>query len=190
MQAVVLALAERQLSVDVLNHDDGAVDDDAEVNGAYGQKIRRTVVRVQNDEGKEQRQRNRKRDDDGRANADQEKDKDNQHQHHAAQQVGFNRVGGEPHQLAAIVVGMDLHIGREDRAVQLIGLRLDSFKNVLRLLAAQHENDAFDSVIVVLIAELAEARGVADLHRTDISYADGHAIIATDNNVANVVRIA
>jgi len=54
-EAVGLAVAQRELAVDVLHHDDGAVDDDAEVDGADGEQVGSAVVRVQHDEGEEQR---------------------------------------------------------------------------------------------------------------------------------------
>ena len=49
----------------------------------------------------------------GGAEADQEEDQDDQHQHHTAQQIGLDGVGGELHQFAAIVIGMDLDVGRK-----------------------------------------------------------------------------
>ena len=44
--------------------------------------------------------------------------------------------------------------------------------------------------IILLIAELAEARRVADLDRADVLHADGHAIIGADNNVTDVFGVA
>ncbi len=183
-------MAQRKLAVDVLHHDHGAVDDDAEVDSADGEQIGRAVVGVQHDEREEQRQRNGERDDDRRAEADQEEDQDDQHQHHAAQKIGLDGVGSELHQLATIVIGMDLDVGRQDGAIEFVGLGLDRLEHVLRLLAAQHEDDAFDRVIVLLIAELAEARRVADLDRADVLHANGHAIIGADNNVTDVFGVA
>ena len=46
--------------------------------------------------------------------------------------------------------------------VQLLGLGLDAFQHVLRLLAHAHQDDAFHRLVVLLKAELAEARRVAD----------------------------
>ena len=103
-----MAFAQGEFAVDVLDHDHGAVDDDAEIDGADGKQIRGDVVRVKHDEGEEQRERNGEGDDDGGAEADQEENQDDQNQDHAAKQVGFDRVGGEVDELAAIVVGMNL----------------------------------------------------------------------------------
>ena len=76
------------------------------------------------DEGEQQRQRDGQRNDDGGAEADQEEDQDDQHQHHAAEQICLHRVGGELHQVAAIVEGMDFDVGRQDLPVELFGLSL------------------------------------------------------------------
>ncbi len=162
VQVIALAFAQRQFAVDVFHHHHGAVNDDAEIDGANGEQVGGDIVRVQNDEGEQQRQRNGERDDHRRAEADQEEDQDDQHQHHAAQQVVFHRVGGELHQFAAVVVGVDLDVLGQDVLVELLGLCLDAFQHILRLLAAPHQDDAFDRIIVLLEAELAQARGVAD----------------------------
>ena len=90
-----------------------------------------------------------------RANADQEKDQNDQHQDHAAKQVGFDGIGGQLHQFAAIVIRMDLYIRRQYRTVQLFRLGFHGLQNVLRLLAAKHQDYAFDGVIVLLVAKLA-----------------------------------
>ena len=86
---------QRQFTVNVFHHDDGAVDDDAEIDGSDRKQIGGHVVGMQDDEGKQKRQRNGQRDDDCGADADQEKDQHNQDQHHAAQQVVFDRIRGE-----------------------------------------------------------------------------------------------
>src|SRR5229473_4933782 len=53
---VVLALAQAELTVNVLDHDDGAVNDDAEVDGTDGEEVGRFASGLQEDEGKEQRE--------------------------------------------------------------------------------------------------------------------------------------
>ena len=153
IQLVVLALTQRQFAVNVFDHYHRAVDDDAEVDGADRKQIRRYVMRVKHDEGKQQRQWNGQRDNDGRAKADQEKDQNDQHQHHAAKQVVLNRIGRQIDQVAAVVIGMNLDVGRQNLAIQFLCLGLHSFEYVLRLLAAQHEDDAFDCVVIFLKAE-------------------------------------
>ena len=93
-------------------------------------------------------------------------------------------------QFAAIVKGMDLHIGRQDLAVEFFGFRLNAFEHVLRLLAAQHQDDAFHGIIVFLKAELPQARRMPNGDFADVAHADGHAFVGADDDVANVIGIA
>ncbi len=62
----------------------------------------------------------------------------------------------------------------------------------MSLLAAAHQDDAFDGVIVILLlgleTENAEARGVADFDTANILYADGNAIQAGNDDFANIFR--
>ena len=93
-------------------------------------------------------------------------------------------------QFAAVVIRMNLDVGRQDLVVQFFGLGLHSLQDVLRLLSAQHENDAFDGIVILLEAEFAEARRVADGYVSDIAHADGHAFVGADDDVADVIGVA
>ena len=135
-------------------------------------------------------ERNGEGDNDGGAEADQKEDQHDQHQHHAAKQVVLHRVGGQLDQFAAIVKGMDLYVRRQNLPVQFLGLGLDALQNVLRLLAAQHENDAFDRVVIFLEAEFTQTRRVADRHIADVADPNRNAVVAADHDVADVVGIA
>ena len=190
VEVVLLPFPQRQFAVDVLDHHHGAVDDDAEIDGANGKQIGGNVVGVQHDEGKQQRQRNGERDNDGGAEADQKEDQHDQHQHHAAKQIGFNRVRGQVHQFAAIVKGNDLDVWRQDAAIQFFGLGLDSLQDILRLPAAEHENDALDRIVILLKAELTQAGRMADGDVANVAHPDGNAFVAADDDVADVVGIA
>ncbi len=119
---VLLPVARGQLAVDVFHHHHRAVDDDSEIDGADGKQVRRDAAPVQENERKQQAQRNGESDDDRRAHADQEKDQDDQDQAHAEQQVVLHRVDGHLHQVAAVVVGPDFHVMRQQVAVDLRGL--------------------------------------------------------------------
>src|SRR3954454_7112505 len=108
---------------------------------------------MKHDEGKQERQRNGKSNNDGGANADQKENQHDQYQHHAAQQVAFDGVCSQVYEFAAVVERLDLYVMRKDVAIQFFGLRLDVLQNILRLLAAEHENDAFNRIITFLEAE-------------------------------------
>src|ERR1035438_8855160 len=86
---------------------------------------------------------------------------------------------------------MNLYVRRQNAAVKLLGLLLDATKDVLRLLAAAHQNHAFDSVIVVfdlvLKAKDSEARSVANHDLPHVFNPNRPPIIATDHDLADVV---
>src|ERR1019366_8590752 len=84
------------------------------------------------------------------------------------------------------VVGHNLDVGRQDAFVQLLRHGLDAPQNHLRLLAHAHEDDAFDGFILLHVAELAEARGVADLDLGDVFYIDGDVALLLQDDVADV----
>src|SRR5690242_16230171 len=185
-----LPLAQGEFAEDVLHHNYGAVNDDAEVYGANREQVSGNVVRVQDDEGKQQRQRDRESHDNGGANADQKENQHDQHQHHAAQQVVLHRVSGQIHQPAAVVEGKNLHVLGENLLVELPGLFLHAFEHGLRLLAAAHEDDAFDRIIVALEAELAQAGRVADHDLADVLDANGRTFVTAHHDVADIRGIA
>ena len=74
VELVVLSLAQAELTVDILDHHDGAIDDDAEVDGADGEKVGGFAGSVKKDEGKQKREGNGERGNDSCANADEKKD--------------------------------------------------------------------------------------------------------------------
>ena len=190
VQVVALPFPQRQFAVNVFDHDHGAVDHNSEIDGADGKQVGGNVVGVQDDKREQQRQRNGERNNDGGAEADQKKDQDDQHQHHATKQVRFHGVGGESHQLAAVVVGMDFDVGRQDRAVQFLGFCFDTLQHGLGLLAAAHEDHAFDCVVDSSGNQTAEAGGVSDGDFANVSNANGHAFVAADHDVPNVFSVA
>ena len=98
----------------VLDHDDGAVDDHAEVERAEGKQVGRNVAEVEADGGKQQREGNGERDDDGAAHiAEEEKENDGDQEHARGEVVldRFDRVGD---QVGAIEKGNDLHALGQD----------------------------------------------------------------------------
>ncbi len=137
-----------------------------------------------------QREWNSESDDNRRAKTDQEEDQNYQHQDHAAEQVIFHGIRGQLHQVAAIVIRVDLDIGRQDSPIQLLGLGFDALEYVLRLLAAQHEDDPLNRVVILLIAEFAEPRSMADHDIANVLDADGNAVVAANDDVADIAGIA
>ena len=148
-QVVALPVAQAELAIDVFHHDHSPVNDDPKINRANREQVRRDVVGMQNDKREEQGERNRQRDDDRSSGADQEKDEDDQNQDHSAGEVPLHRIRGQADQLAAVVKGADLDVGRKNLTIELVGLRLHGLEHHLGLLAAAHQDDALDGILVV-----------------------------------------
>ncbi len=70
--------------------------------------------------------------------------------------------------------------------VQFLGLFFHTLQNILCLLAAEHHDDAFDRVIVLVKSELAQAWRVANHNVAHIANVHRHAILRTDNHTADI----
>src|SRR5258708_12010707 len=140
---VLLPFAQAELAINVLDHDDGAVNDDAEVDGADGEEVGGFAGGVQENKGKKQCQRNGEGGDHGGADAHKEKDENEKDENHTANEVPFHGLGGDADQVAAVVQGANLNVRGEDVAIEIRSLFLNALKNSLRLFTAAHEDDAF-----------------------------------------------
>ena len=69
------------------------------------------------------------------------------------------------------------------------GFFLHALEHVLRLLAAEHEDHAFDRIVIFLEAELSKARRVSDGHFADVANAHGNAVVVTDDDVSDVLGL-
>jgi hypothetical protein len=177
-----------ELSIDVLHHDDGPIDENAEVDGADREEVRRNVPDVQTDEREQQRQRNRRRDDEPRPHVVEEEDQHDDHQQDAVQQVGLDGVRGEPDEIAAIVERPHLHVGRQDAGVELPRLGFDALEHRLRLLAGAHQDDALHRVVDRHEAELSQPGRMADHDLRDVLHEDRRAVLHGEDDVADVVE--
>src|ERR1700719_4849021 len=186
VQVVCLAFTLAELAENVFDHYKRAIDDDPEIDGADGEQIRSDIMRVQKNKGEEQRQRNRHRHNEGCAETDEEENQHDQDEHHAAKQVCFYSVGGEPHEVAAVVKRTHLDIGRQDMLVDFLGFWFHALQHGLRLLAAAPEDHALNGVIGFVEAEFAEARSMADGDLTDITHPERHAILLADDDARDL----
>src|SRR5262249_43193220 len=170
-----------EVTIDVLHDDYGGIDDDAEINRAYGQQVGRLAADKQHAESEQERQRDVDGHDQGAADVAQEHEQDHGHQHHAQDQVVAHGVGGDVDQVGAVVEGVDLHVG-EHSPGRLVIL-LDLLPNVLegrqgvRVLAQQ--NQALNGVLVGLPSFALGIEGPADAdHAQPGLVADHHALLA------------
>ena len=73
--------------------------------------------------------------------------------------------------------------------VELPGLRLNPLQNVLGLLARAQQDDALHRVVLLLVAELAEARGDADDDAADVLDQHRGAVVHRHHHVADVLQV-
>src|ERR1700757_1985925 len=153
-QFVIGAVAQAEFAVDVFDHDDGAVNDDAEIDGADGEQVRGFARQIKKDEGEQQSKRNRQRGNDSGAETHQEKDQHDQDEHHAAQKISLDGVRRDANEVAAVIVRANLHVQREQRLVDLVGFFLYAFEHILCLLATAHQDYALDGVVILFLLGL------------------------------------
>ena len=178
-----------QMPEDVLHHDDGGIDDQAEIDGADRQQIRRLAAQHHEADGEGQRERYGHRDDDGAAQIAEKHPLQQENQHDARNHVVQHGVRRDVDQIAAVVDALDADAGRQNAAaVDLVHFRLDPLDRGHALRAAPHQHDALDDVVDVVEARNAEARQIADAHRGHVADHHRRALIAGDHGVADFVR--
>ena len=117
----------------------------------------------------EQRERDVERRDDGGARVPEEEEEHDRHEQHPDDEVLEHRVRRQLHQVAAVVVGHDVHPRRQDVVrADVVDALVDALQRRLRLAAVAHEDDALDDVRLVVVADDAEARRVADVDVGDV----------------------
>jgi hypothetical protein len=84
-----------QMAEDVLDHDHGGIDDQAEIDRADRQQVRRLAAHHHDQDGEEQGERDRRRDDDRAAQIAQEQPLHEEDQDHALDHVVQHGVGGD-----------------------------------------------------------------------------------------------
>ncbi len=146
------------------------------------------MTKIEANEREEERKRNRHGDDQARSDVVEKKDQHHDHEQDAAQEIGLHGSRREPDQIAPIVKGLDLHVLRQDRAVQLVGLRLHGLENRLRLLAGAHQDDAFYGVVIVVESELPETRRTPDYDVSDILDQHWSSVVDSQHDLADVVE--
>ena len=179
----------------VLDHDDGAVNDHAEVERAEGEEICGDVAEVEADGGKEQREGDGEGDDDGAADVAEEEEEDERDEEDAFEEVVLDGFDGVADELGAVKEGNDFYAGREDVLVELGDFVVDACENGVGVVAFLEEDDALDGVVVVYdgavgavggAADLAEADFGALLDGRDVADAEGGAVLGLDDGVFNV----
>src|SRR3984893_18743964 len=179
-----------KVPVNVLHHDHGGIDDDAEVDRAERQQVSVFALQDQDDDGEEQCERDVRTDGDGAAEIAQEHPLNKENQQTAKDQVVQNRTRGDPDQRAAIVVGNDLDPGRQASvAVELFDLGLHAWNDVVGMLGPPHHHDRGRNVVVVIPAPDAKARHKTDGNTRDVLDLDRKTVELAEDDVLDVLKL-
>jgi len=99
-----------------------------------------------------------------------------------------HRVGGDVDQFLAVIDALDAHArGQHAAIVDPLDLREHALDGRPALLAAAHQHDALDDVVVIVLAGNAKARLVADGDRGDVAHAHGGRAGIGDEGVGDVL---
>ncbi len=185
------AAVSAEVTEDVLHHDDGGVDDDAEVDGAERDQVGGGMAADQAGEGAEQCERDVDGRHDRRAQVTEEEEEHDRDQRHPHEQVLEHRVRRELHQFAAVVVRDDVHAGRQDVvSADVVDAPVDAAEGRRRLAAVAHQHDALHDVGVVVVPDDPQAWRGANRDIGDVANPDGDAVGLVDDYVLDVVHVA
>ena len=178
-----------EMAEDVFHHDDGAVDDDAEIDGADRQQVGGFAPHHRDDHRKEQRHRNGGRDDQRAAQIAEEHPLDQEDQRDAEQHIVQHGLHRDRDEVAAIVERHDLDAGRQRSVgVDPLHRRAHALDHVHGAFELLHQHDAGDDVGPVVAAGDAEPGRVADLDLGDVGHQHRHAALLGQHDIADVVH--
>ena len=156
------------MTEDVLDHENRAIHEDAEIDRADRQQVGRRALKIEAEEREQQCERDGDGDDQSRTKIVEKEDQDHDHQQHALQQVALDNLGRLRDQIAQVVERMNPDILREDVIVEFLRLRFDPFQDILGFFAGAQQDDALHRVVLFFVSELAQARCDTDHHTADI----------------------
>ena len=179
-----------EMAEDVFDHDHRRIDDQPEIDRANRQQIGGFAAQDHDDDRKGQREGYGCRDDHRAAERAQKHPLHDEDQDHAEDHVFEHGMRCHIDQVGAVIDLFDMDAGGQNVArIDLVDLGLDRFQRRQTGLAAPHQDDALDDVIVVILPYDAKARLIADLNRGDILDLDGLAGSGAGNQrVADVVH--
>ena len=143
---------------------------------------------LQVDERHQQRERDEHRHDERRAQVEQEDEEHEGDQQPALEQVVADGVQRRAHQLGAVVERIDRGLVVGEAQVHLLDRRSQPRQHRRGVLAASHEHDALDRVVVGAPADHALARRPALLDGRHVLQEHGRAVVGGDAHRAQVVE--
>src|SRR6185369_13737879 len=176
-----------EVAEDVLHHDHGAVDDNAEIDGADRQQVGGVAAHHRNQHGEEQRHGNSRGHNQRAAQVAEEYPLDHEDQRDAEQHVVHHRAHGDGDEIAAIVERVDLDARRQAAVgVDTLDGLAHARYHIHGALELLHQHDAEDDVVFVVARGDAEARREADLDAGDVGQDHRQAALLAEHDVADV----
>ena len=179
------------MAVDVLHHDDGGIDQQAEIERAQRQQVGALAACQHQHDGEEKGEGDGRRHHQRATEIAEEEVLDHQDEDHALDDVLHHRLGGDLHQVLAVIERVDLHPRRQHAAgIDPSDLGLHAADGRQGLFAAPHQHGRQHHVVVFLMPGNAEPRGIADLDGGEVGQQHRHAAVGRDHHAADVVQVA
>src|SRR4029077_9896079 len=152
----------RQPTEDRLHHDHGGIDDQAEIDGADRQQVGGFAAQHQDADREEQRERYRGADNQRAAQVAEKYPLQQHDQQDSEGHVFEHRFRGGLDQVLAVIDPLDPHARRQNRRmVDLFDQLLDPGDRGRTLLAAAHQHDTLDDIVVLILARDSQSRLLA-----------------------------
>jgi hypothetical protein len=133
----------------IFDHDDRAIDDQAEIEGAKAHQVARHVEYAHQHRREQHRQGNDRGDEQGATPVPQQQNEDHDDEPGAFEEVPPDSTDGAIDELRAIVEGHHLDTLRQ-RALDRLDALLDALHHGPRIFSEQHDRDAGDDFTVPL----------------------------------------
>ena len=171
----------------VLDDDDGAIDDDAEVQGPEAQQVAAHASTDHADHSKQHRQRDNERGDDRGPDVPQEQKEDHDHKGGAQGQVVADRLDGGVDQLGAVIHRLRHHTAGKS-AIDFGHLRRDPLRHRTGVLTHEHEGGP-DHDLTAILRRRTRAQLRTHQNLGDVADVDRGAPRAPDHDPPYVVKI-
>ena len=187
-----VAPGQAEMAIDILHHNHGCIHQQAKIQRAQAEQIGTLAAHQHEQDGEEEGEGNGRRNHHRAAEIAQEQPLDDQDEQHTLDDVLHHRLGGDLHQILAVIDRHDAHARRQHAAgIDPRHLGLHAMDGGQGLLATAHQHGGQHHIIIALMACHAQARQAAGLHHRDIAQQDGRAAgAAAEHDVVDVIEAA
>src|SRR5208282_2951192 len=184
-----IGIAVTQAQVDVLEDNDGAVHQNAEIDGADGNQVGGLAGEDQAAEREQERGGNGHGGDGGDPDVTEKDEEQDGDQEEAEENDFADRVRSRADEIGAIVDGLHLHPRREKARVHSLDSGAQRGQSGKRGLVELEEDDSLDDVGVAVHAHFAEARLDALVDIGDIFEENRNAVVLGDQNALHLAHV-